>query len=75
MGSAHSTPLTGSLKRLDAAARKRLAIDSKAAFMVSASFIVLIADTALKAKAQSFDADEIEIQVELIFVPSQSPTP
>ena len=69
MGTAHETPLTGTLTKLDAAARQRLAVDADAAFLVRANFSLSVEATALKAKASSFDGDTIDVQVELIFAP------
>ena len=72
MGKAHETPLTGTLKSLDAAARQRLGVEAEMAFLVQTQFSLLIEQTALKAKASSFDGEAIEIHVELVFIPKYS---
>jgi hypothetical protein len=69
MGETHEMPITGTLKILDAAARQRLGVEAKAAFLVRTNFPLSIEATALKAEASSFDGDTIDIQVELIFIP------
>ncbi|MCH9682201.1 MAG: YceI family protein [Deltaproteobacteria bacterium] len=60
--------VTGTLRALDQAARRRLGLATAHAIKVTAGFFVPIAQTKLSAHASDFSADRIPIQVELILI-------
>jgi hypothetical protein len=69
IGGEHAVEVTGSLRRLDDAARARLGLpDGRAAMIAEADFHIVIEETALAPDASDFDGPEIPVHVSLILL-------
>lgn len=67
MGRRHRVDVTGSLRALDGAARRRLGFtETEAVFLATAHFEVKISESKLAADAGDFDRDIIPIDVSLV---------
>jgi hypothetical protein len=69
MGKEHPVEITGTLRALDDAGRKRLGIDAAAAIVAQADFALTISETALAPDKGDFDGDRLPIHASLVLVP------
>ena len=70
VGETIAVTVTGTLTALDEAARTQRRVDASQAILVSAAFVIPIAETALRADASDFSRDEIPIHVTLLLTKS-----
>jgi polyisoprenoid-binding protein YceI len=68
VGKEHPAEITGTVRALDAAGRKRLGITADAALIASADLALSIKDTALAPDAKDFDGDRLPIHASLVLV-------
>jgi len=66
MGQPQPVTFVGTIKRLDDAARTRLALASPAALLVEGSFVLKVSETGLAAHQDSFDRDELPVIVTIV---------